>query len=91
MSRADPFFPELVTAINNAEQGKPEFQNEWERRASDGEDIEGLPPAWNTPFVKEWLALPPALAEMDLRAVIYVSREHMPIITTADQLSTEAI
>ena len=38
----------------------------------------------------EWLALPPAFAEMDLRPVVYVSREHMPIIASIDQLSSEA-
>jgi len=83
-------YTELVAAINNGEQGKPVFLNEWEKRASAGEDIDGLPTAWKTSFAKEWLALPPAFAEMDLRAVVYVSREHMPIITATDQLSSEA-
>ena len=40
---------------------------------------------------RDWLALEPALAEFDLRAVVYVSRETMPIVTSADQMSTEAL
>ena len=83
-------YAELISAINNGDEGKPAFLADWEERARAGEKIDGLPPAWAAPFVTEWLALPPAFAELDLRAVVYVSREHMPIITAADQLSSEA-
>jgi predicted KAP-like P-loop ATPase len=40
--------------------------------------------------MKEWLALPPALADKDLRGAIYVSREHAAIITDEDRLSSFA-
>ena len=42
-----------------------------------------------TPFTREWLALPPRLADKDLRGVLYVSREHAPLITPEDRLSSE--
>lgn len=45
---------------------------------------------WDEPFVKEWLTLPPALADTDLRGALYVSREHAPLITPEDRLSSEA-
>ena len=45
---------------------------------------------WDEPFVKEWLTLPPALADSDLRGALYVSREHAPLITPEDRLSSEA-
>jgi len=80
----------LITAINDGDEGKPAFLAEWEKQAQAGEEIEGLPTAWRTDFVKDWLALPPTFADTDLRAVVYVSREYMPIITAADQLSSEA-
>lgn len=83
-------YAELVAAINDGDQGKPDFLAQWEKQACSGEEIKDLPAAWKSPFVKDWLALPPAFAETDLRAVVYVSREHMPIITAADQLSSEA-
>ena len=83
-------YAHLVSAISDGDEGKPAFLADWERQARAGEEIGGLPSEWTAPFIVEWLALPPALAEMDLRAVVYVSREHMPIISSADQLSSEA-
>ena len=83
-------YAELVSAINDGDEGKPSFLENWERQAQAGEKIKKLPSAWNSSFIMEWLALPPAFAEMDLRSVVYVSREHMPIIASTDQLSSEA-
>ena len=83
-------YADLITAINDGDEGKPSFLAEWEERARAGEEIDQLPSSWVSPFITEWLALPPAFAELDLRAVVYVSREHMPIISSADQLSSEA-
>ena len=83
-------YSDLISAINDGDEGKPALLADWEERARAGEEIDDLPPAWTSTFVKDWLALPPAFAELDLRAVVYVSREHMPIISSADQLSSEA-
>ena len=83
-------YNELISYINDSDDGKPAFLKDWEKQAKDGEDLDTLRGAWNTPFVENWLALPPSFADMDLRSVVYVSREHMPIITSADQLSFEA-
>ena len=80
----------LISAITNGDEGKPTFLAEWEERAIAGEDIDELPPAWTSQFIMEWLALAPAFADMDLRSVVYVSREHMPVISAADRLSSEA-
>ena len=83
-------YDELIAKINDSDEGKPAFLTDWEMKAQAGEDLSVLKGAWNTPFVKDWLALPPPFSDMDLRSVVYVSREHMPIITPADQLSSEA-
>ena len=80
----------LISAINDGDQGRPAFLANWEEKARAGEEIDGSPPEWTSPFIMEWLALPPPFAELDLRAVVYVSREHMPIISAADQLSSDA-
>ena len=83
-------YSRLVQAINDHEQGKPAFLTVWEAQSVAGEEIKDLPPEWATDFARSWLALPPPIADLDLRAVVYVSREHLPIITAADRLSTEA-
>ena len=49
-----------------------------------------LPSPWDDPFVREWLTLPPRIADRDLRGVLYVSREHAPLISPQDRLSSEA-
>jgi predicted KAP-like P-loop ATPase len=84
-------YQKLVTEVNNADGGRPSFLGEWEKSAREGSEVDGLDRDWDTPFVRDWLALEPALADSDLRAVVYVSRETMPIITAADQMSTEAL
>ncbi|HMN13985.1 MAG TPA: P-loop NTPase fold protein [Bellilinea sp.] len=78
----------LVKAINEDEEGKPRFLAQWEEMASVGQSPD-LDEPWNEPFVEEWLALTPKLSDLDLRGVIYVSREHIPLITPEDRLSSE--
>lgn len=80
---------QLVSAINESPEGKPAFLAPWEKAALAGQEITELPPEWNSDFARQWFALPPAFADSDLRAIAYVSREHLPIITAADQLSSE--
>jgi predicted KAP-like P-loop ATPase len=82
-------YAELVTSINSNDEGKPAFLKPWEEQASRGSDIE-LKGVWDKPFVRQWLALSPPLADHDMRGITYVSREHLPIITAADELSSEA-
>lgn len=88
---AESAYQRLVTAVNDGDEGRPEFLAVWERQARSGDAITRLDRDWDTPFVKDWLALEPALGELDLRAVVYVSRETLPIITVADQMSTSAL
>ncbi len=84
-------YGDLVQKINASEDGKLEFLRPLEEDAIAGEGITDLPEKWDGDFVKSWLALPPTLAELDLRSIVYISREHLPLITPADQLSSEAI
>lgn len=82
-------YAELIAAVSASESGKPAFLGDWEAKAVSGAEL-GLKPPWDDPFVQEWLALPPALADLDLRGALYVSREHAPLITPEDRLSSEA-
>lgn len=78
----------LTAAVNNDPDGKPLFLGEWEQKAAAGEELE-LEQVWDDPFIREWLAITPPLADTDLRGVLYVSREHAPLITPEDRLSSE--
>ena len=78
-----------MSAINEGDDGKAAFLGPWEIVAAKDRAAPKLDGDWNTEFVREWLTLQPPLADLDLRGVVYVSREHLPIITAADRLSSE--
>ena len=82
-------YANLIAAVSGSDTGKPALLAEWEQKANAGNDL-ALAAPWDDPFVKEWLTLPPALADTDLRGALYVSREHAPLITPEDRLSSEA-
>lgn len=82
-------YAELIKAVSSNDEGKPVFLAEWEESANKGDPLELLPP-WDDQFLEEWLTLPPRLADLDLRGTLYVSREHAPLITPEDRLSSEA-
>lgn len=82
-------YAELIAAVSASDTGRPTLIAEWEQKAIEGAEY-ALPTAWDDNFVREWLTLPPALAETDLRGALYVSREHAPLITPEDRLSSES-
>ncbi len=79
----------LIKSVTESAQGKPIFLMDWEQKAIAGEPLEQKAP-WDEPFITEWLRLPPQIGDRDLRGVLYVSREHAPLITPEDRLSSEA-
>ena len=78
----------LAKDINSDAEGKPRLLAAWEQSALAGEVFE-LNEPWEDPFIREWLTVPPRLADIDLRGVLYVSREHAPLITPEDRLSSD--
>lgn len=80
-------FAELMSKVSANDSGKPSFLGEWEREAAAGKKP-ALAAPFDDPFFSEWLTLPPALADVDLRGALYVSREHAPLITPEDRLSS---
>ena len=80
----------LTKEVNNDTEGKSDFLAEWEEKALAGTRLE-LSGHWDDPFIQEWLTMPPRLAAVDLRGVLYVSREHVPLITPEDRLSSEGV
>jgi predicted KAP-like P-loop ATPase len=81
-------YAELVKNVTTDTEGKPAFLKEWEEAATAGRDLD-LKDPWTGDFVREWLALSPPLHDVDLRGALYVSREHAPLITPEDRLSSD--
>lgn len=79
----------LSKAVNTDTDGKPRMLAAWEDSAAKNEEFQ-LETPWDNDFIREWIALPPALAGQDLRGALYVGREQAPLITAADRLSSEA-
>jgi predicted KAP-like P-loop ATPase len=82
-------YGQLAQAVNGSGDGKPSFLGPWEQAIDSGESPE-IEPDWDDDFIRDWLGLPPASADSDLRGELYVAREHAPLITAADKLSSEA-
>ena len=85
---AAPAYDALTKQVNDDAEGKPRFLGPWEEGALAGEEME-LSEPWDDSFISEWLTVSPPLADTDLRGVLYVSREHAPLITAEDRLSSE--
>lgn len=82
-------FSDIATEVTKSADGHAELLRLHEDAALKGKTAD-LPVPWNEPFITEWLSLSPALADQDLRGVLYVSREHAPLISPEDRLSSEA-
>lgn len=86
----DKAYATLVAKINDDAEGKPRFLKPYEDKAAAGTPMEAAPTDWDLEFAAKWLAMPPLIADRDLRPAVHVSREHLPIITASDALSPEA-
>src|SRR5258708_193228 len=82
-------YADLMASVAADEKGRPSILAELETQADAGKEVK-FPPEWEKPFMLEWLRLAPKLAGQDLRGALYVSREHAPLISAADRLSSEA-
>jgi len=82
-------FNDIASEVTKSPDGRADILKSCEDAAKAGKCGE-LPAPWNDAFIAEWLSLPPALADQDLRGVLYVSREHAPLISPEDRLSGEA-
>jgi predicted KAP-like P-loop ATPase len=83
-------YSKLLAEVNENSEGKPLFLTEWESNIASGKEVD-LKDEWNDNFIREWLKLTPTLSDKDLRGALYVSREHAPIITPEDILSSTAV
>lgn len=84
-------YAEMLRAVNESEDGHAEFLADMEARSRGDETKPPLEKPWNDAFHTNWLSLDPALAGRDLRGALYVGRESHPIISRADELSSDAL
>lgn len=84
-------YAEMLRAVNESEEGHAEFLADMEARSRGDETKPPLEKPWNDAFHANWLSLDPALAGRDLRGALYVGRESHPIISRADELSSDAL
>ena len=82
-------FDYLSQQVLQSEDGKPSFIKELEDSLAIGNEYNAPDTNWETDFIKKWLLLPPALGEMDLRPLIYLSKDRSMPFAAYDELSPE--
>jgi len=82
-------YQKIIAAVTGSTDGKPGFLAQMEEEATGG-TFKADDPLFDDAFTKEWLKLEPSLADQDLRGAVYVSRDHLPIITSENTLSAES-
>ena len=81
-------FEYLVKQVGKSEDGKPEFIQELEEQVSKDEELI-TDESWKDPFISEWLKLSPPLADIDLRPILYLSRDKAISLASFDELSPQ--
>lgn len=83
-------FEYLIKQVGESEDGKPKFLLELEEKIAKEEDIRFPNDSWKNAFVTDWLKLSPPLADIDLRPLLYLSRDKAISLASFDELSPEA-
>jgi predicted KAP-like P-loop ATPase len=82
-------FEYLVKQVGESEDGKPRFIQDLEHKIAKAEELNILHESWKTPFITDWLKLSPPLADIDLRPLLYLSRDKAISLASFDELSPE--
>lgn len=83
----------MYALINEAPSGKPELMIELEKLRDDPlKFADASPEEWkkNATFLLDWFGLSPALGAVDLRPLVYLSRETTPLRSQSAELSQAA-
>lgn len=82
-------FEYLVKQVAQQENGKADFLSVIESALAAGESFEIPDPSWNDPFIADWLKLNPRLGGIDLRPLLYLSRDRSISLASFDELSPD--
>ena len=80
-------YTKIAESSAENENGFPGILKDIESAIESGREIEFIE-EFNSQFFRQWVASKPALADMDLRAALFVSRDHSPLLLSHEQLST---
>jgi predicted KAP-like P-loop ATPase len=83
-------FESLVKKSVESQDGKLTFLQKIEAKVASGDDYDTDDLNWKTPFIAEWLKLEPKLGDIDIRPLLYLSRDKSLSLAAYDELSKEA-
>lgn len=83
-------FDVLAKEVAKHDLGHPVFLRNAEGNALSGTAYSEPDPSWKGAFYEQWIGLSPQLADVDLRAFIYLSRDKVPALASYDELSPQA-
>lgn len=82
-------FDYLAKEVASAVDGKPEFIQKLEDSLISGEKFESPDATWNNDFVQKWILIEPKLSGIDLRPLLYLSRDKALSFVAYDELSVK--
>lgn len=82
-------FEYLMKHVGESEDGKPKFLQELEEKVAKAEEWKSPDESWNNQFIKDWIILNPPLSDIDLRPLLYLSRDKAISLASFDELSPE--
>ena len=82
-------FDYLDKEVASAVDGKPEFIQKLEDSLISGEKFESPDATWNNDFVQKWILIEPKLSGIDLRPLLYLSRDKALSFVAYDELSVK--
>lgn len=82
-------FEYLAKQVGDCEDGKPKFLQELEEKVAKAEELTFPHESWKAPFISDWLKLNPPLSEIDLRPLLYLSRDKAISLASFDELSPD--
>jgi len=82
-------FEYLAKQVGDSEDGKPKFLQELEEKIAKAEELTFPHESWKALFISDWLKLSPPLSEIDLRPLLYLSRDKAISLASFDELSPE--
>lgn len=82
-------FEYLAKQVGDSEDGKPNFLQELEEKVAKAEELTFPHDSWKAPFISDWLKLNPPLSEIDLRPLLYLSRDKAISLASFDELSPD--
>ncbi len=82
-------FEYLAKQVGDCEDGKPKFLQELEEKVAKAEELTFPHESWKAPFISDWLKLSPQLSDIDLRPLLYLSRDKAISLASFDELSPD--